>query len=57
MGAPGSAQRFLASRSIARLAAPFGIAGGVHGYADKDERDNNHQRSNNDLHGHSSLND
>ena len=27
---------------IARLAAPFGIASSVHGYADKDECDDNH---------------
>jgi len=30
------------SLSIARLAAPFGIASSVHGYADKDECDDNH---------------
>ena len=31
-----------ASLSIAWLAAPFGITGRVHGYADEKERDNNH---------------
>jgi hypothetical protein len=30
------------TRSIGRLAAPFGIARGVHGYAHKKERDDNH---------------
>jgi len=31
-----------ASLSTALLAAPFGIASCVHGYADKDECDDNH---------------
>ena len=38
------------SLSIALLAAPFGIAGSIHGYANENERDDNQQRCDNDVH-------
>ena len=40
-----------------RSAAIFVIASGVHGYADKEECDDNHQRCDDDLHGYNFLND
>jgi hypothetical protein len=42
---------------IARLAAPLGMASSVYGYAHEDERDDNQQRSDNDFHVYSPLND
>ena len=43
--------------SIAQLAAAFGMASGVYGYAYEDECDDYQQRSDDDFHGYSPLND
>ena len=45
------------SRNSEQLAAPFGIASSVYGYAYEDECDDNQQRSDDDFHGYSPLND
>lgn len=47
-GAPGT---------TAKLAAPFGTTGSVHGNSYEDERDDDKQHSDDDVHGYSSLKD